>query len=108
MSETMERDEEKEPPWLTAMIDQRMALMEQELGPAVDGLQSYGVVLTLLTEPPEGSSHAVAERWERSCDRCGLYCPDDAEFYTGHATRELGGAKVMVAFGMCPACRRVR
>ena len=93
----------QEPSWLTLRVAERIALMEQALGGASFGL---GVVMTTLTDPPEGSSREETERWERTCDNCRTYCPDDSEFYTGTVARTLAGAQVIIAFGACPKCAK--
>lgn len=88
-----------EPAWLTAKIDQRVALVEQEL--ARGRHSSANVVFVMLTEPPDDSEQEAA-RWERTCDNCGKDCTD-SDFYTGHVIRELrDGRKVFIGFGVCP------
>ena len=94
------------PPWLTAMVDERMAFMETELGSAAAALTNeFGLVMTLLTEPPEGVSEAEFQRWDRRCDRCGRFCTVGEDFFVGHTARELAGVRVLITFGVCPTCK---
>ena len=102
----MTEQAEPTPPWLTALIDQRMALMEAELGPAATALSSeFGMVMTLLTEPPEDASQETFEQWDRRCDRCGKFCAPGEDFFVGHTARELQGARVIITFGVCATCK---
>lgn len=101
------------PPWLNAMVDQRLALMKDTLthhGQIPEeyvalsiGLQ-YSVMLTPLTEPAEGASRRQQERWERSCDRCNRYVPKGRKFFTGYCNREAFGTTVTFMYGACPDC----
>ena len=94
---------EKTPPWLAAKIDQRMALLEQAVG---NKTLDVSLVMTPLTEPREGASDAEHQRWDRSCDNCGRYCPPAADFYTGHVVRFLSnGTRVYISFGVCINCK---
>lgn len=93
----------KVPAWVIAKVDQRLALMDEVLGPAVAGLDEYAAVMTPLTEPGENATPAEMLRWERACDNCDRYCRD--EFYTGHYRVEHKGTKVIFTFGSCPACK---
>lgn len=90
------------PAWLSAAVDQLLARMQSEVPPAA--FAGYNVVMTPLTEPPEGASDAVIERYERTCDNCGAYCPDTVPFYTGAVRRTLGSTPVEVTFGACERC----
>jgi len=92
-----------EPTWLRASIDQRLALMEQHMGNAAD--VPANVVMTPLTEPEENATDHDREVWERTCDNCGAYCPD--EFYTGHSVRMRGNVQVIFMFGVCPSCKEL-
>jgi len=90
-------------PWLAAAIDQRLALMQEML----DGdkiTPTYSLIMSPLTEPRFGASRAEMEKWERTCDNCGAYCPDPIRFYTGSASREVFGLQVMFTFGACEKC----
>lgn len=92
-----------EPVWLTTRVDALLA----ELEPALRGAATVSsVVLCTLSEPAEDASAAERERWERTCDRCGTYCPDETTFYTGTLTRDQAGVQVIIGFGICPACLR--
>jgi hypothetical protein len=90
-----------EPAWLTARVDQRLALMSDS---ALDAA-SANLVLTPLTEPDEDASPAVRQRWDRTCDNCRRYCPDDEPFFTGNLVRTWRGTPVIVVFGVCPDCK---
>src|SRR4051812_4755289 len=92
-----------EPMWLKAKIDQRLALMEEHMGNAAD--VPAQVVLTPLTEPAEHASKAERDRWERTCDNCGTYCPAEKPFYTGHVVRMRGEVQVIFMFGVCAPCK---
>lgn len=94
MSETY-----REPAWLKAAIDKRVAPFSE-----IPGLAHWPLVLTTLTEPDEDASEEERARWERTCDRCGKHCPN--VFYTGTATRIVQGVDVIVTFGMCVQCSR--
>jgi hypothetical protein len=89
------------PGWLTAKVDQRIA----ELAPVIAAQQQNtpSMVMTPLTEPPEDTQESY-DRWDRSCDNCGAYCPDDVKFYSGSYSRLVGGVQVMVSFGVCDNC----
>jgi len=92
----------REPAWLTAKIDQRIAMMKDVLGPAVEGFADYNVVMTPLTEPPEGASEVAVAMWDGSCDNCGRFCP--TLLWTGKSEREVAGVRVVITFGACPQC----
>lgn len=89
-----------EPSWLTAKVDQRLALMEDHIP-----MESVGdaLIVSMLTEPPPNATPEQMEVWERSCDNCGKHCPGD--FYTGHVSRTLHGKPVRITFGVCPSCK---
>ncbi len=96
-------EQQREPAWLTHLIDQRVAPL-QELD-----LSGHQIVLLTLTEPIEGSTPEVTERWERTCDKCGRYCPphpegEDPQFYTGQAMRIIQDRQVIISFGLCAVC----
>lgn len=88
-----------EPAWLTAKVDQRLALMADKMG---DINLDYSVVMTPVSEPREGATREEMVRWERSCDNCGLFCP--GAFYTGTTTRKGFDTQVIFTFGACPKC----
>lgn len=115
------------PIWLTAKVDQRLALMEEAIGDVVEeSIQLFhrltgfkpaaevdmikqmmhgNVMMTPLTEPDEGSSPEEIARWERTCDNCGAFVPDGELFYTGQLVREFHGEQVILIFGVCPVCK---
>lgn len=96
-----------EPVWLTAAIDQRLALMVEVMGPAGIPIASdYGVMMTPLTEPPEGSSREVMEVWDHSCDCCGKHCSPTEDFFLGSASRKAFGTQVCFTFAMCGECSK--
>jgi hypothetical protein len=99
---------EREPTWLIAMVDQKLALMEDILGAALHAqrdseIADYAVILTPLTEPEEGSSAQEMARWERTCDNCSAFCPG-LNFWTGHVVRDFHGRQVIFTFGTCSKC----
>lgn len=98
--------EPKIPAWLAAAVDQRIALMRDKIGPGFAELaDNTNLVMTPLTEPAEGATDAEREKWERTCDRCGVYCNSFARFYTGAVQRELDGVQVTLMFGVCHRCK---
>jgi hypothetical protein len=96
----------REPAWLVAMADQRLALMAEKV--SASSLKLYGpeIIMTPLTEPAENASNMERTRWERSCDNCGRYCKKGT-FITGHVMRQLHGHAVLMTFGMCPECKEL-
>lgn len=96
----------KEPAWLTSLIDQRVALVEDKIG---DIVLDTNIIMTPLTEPPEGASERALKRWDRSCDNpgCHRYCSDPQPFFTLHVVRTLRhGTKVYMTAGLCADCKR--
>lgn len=96
-----------EPAWLVAMVDQRLTFMQEKMGGRDLDLSGQYVVTPVSEpgssdDPNETISPEQMERWDRSCDRCGEYRPDD--LYTGHVTREAFGTTVTFTFGVCPTC----
>lgn len=91
-----------EPAWLTAVVDQRLALMKDTIG--VDTVVRDGrtVMMTPLTEPPEGASQDEQDAWEFTCDNCGRYCPES--MWMAHTERSAFGVQVLFMFGVCPPC----
>lgn len=61
------------------------------------------LIVTPLTEPPEGASRRQFDRHERTCDCCGKYCPYPKEnFYTGVLQRHTrDGLLVIIGIGTC-------
>lgn len=64
------------------------------------------VVMTTLTEPPDDATDEDRRRWDRSCDLCGTWCPEDTEFWTGSTTPPGQPVQVIVTFGVCGPCHR--
>ena len=96
------------PSWLTAKVDQRLALMVTTIsafGDPTPALDKYTIMMTLLTEPPEGSTPGDIAKWERTCDNCGRYCSDDEAFFTGTTVRERWGTQILFTFGSCSKCK---
>lgn len=92
----------KEPPWLQAKVDQRIALMKEKLGNLPQALD-VGIIMMPLTEPTEHATPDEMLAWERSCDNCLVFCAGD--FYTGHVSRNWGGQQIVITFGVCPVCK---
>lgn len=93
----------KTPPWLTALVDQRLALVEESGVPAAaSALGKIPLIVTPLTEPPPNATHVQHSRWDRTCDGCGEYCPYPKDFYTGQVQRTTStGILVVMFFGVC-------
>jgi hypothetical protein len=97
-------DEIAEPAWLTALCDQRLALVEEKLDLSL--IDEHTFLMTPLTEPREGASKIEFIRWDRSCDSCGQYCPKDKSFSPGQIVKHLSnGHQIMFTFGVCSNCR---
>jgi hypothetical protein len=94
-----------EPAWLTPLVDQRLALMEAHLGSTAD--VGVPLVMTPVSEPGEHATPEEFERWDRTCDNCGAYCPDPMPFWTGHVLRMRGEVQVFFMFGACATCREL-
>lgn len=99
------------PPWLDAKADQLLAKVRREAGLTPDALKRAGysgprnVVMMPLTEPKEGSSPKQRDRWERTCDNCGRYCPHPAvPFGTGILVRDWEGVRILIGYGACRRC----
>lgn len=95
----------REPAWLTAKVDQKIQLVKEPMLAAARA-NNAGIVMTFLDEGRAEMTDEERERWERTCDRCQTYVPDEGEFWTGHVVREVEGQQVMMAFGLCGPCRR--
>ena len=91
-----------EPAWLLARTDQVLAEMRENL--TADRLAGFKAVLIPLFDPGPGLDEAEAERWDRTCDNCGTYCPDGTSFYVGQSQREMHGKSVILMFGSCGQC----
>lgn len=89
------------PAWLSAKVDQRLALIDQHAAPAALAHQ-FPLILTPLAEPDEHATAADRAKWERTCDCCSKHCPWPVKFYTGHVQRELpSGVLVVMTYGVC-------
>lgn len=93
----------QEPAWLTAKVDQRLALIQTAMLAAADSTDP-DFVMTYLDEGGQMSDEE-RERWERTCDNCGRYCAANDDFWTGHVLRQVEGRQVMLAFGVCADCK---
>ncbi len=88
-----------EPSWLISAVDQRMALLEQQLD-AIGAHGMYDAIVTPLTPDPGGDQH---ETWNKSCDHCGGHFPDT--ILSGYVTRQTKDkVLVQIHLGVCPAC----
>jgi hypothetical protein len=98
--------EQQIPAWLDAAVDQRLAFMLERMGGKLPS-NVADVIMTMLTEPPEGSAFGpgtVGDRWERTCDNCGTYCGDEDKFIFGVIMRWHEGTRVEITFGACANC----
>lgn len=91
------------PAWLIEAVTERMAKDQAVLANAMAATQS-NIVMVFLSEPAEDTPPEERERWERTCDNCGRYCPDEEQFFTGLVHMPLGNGHVEVTFGACPDC----
>jgi hypothetical protein len=91
------------PAWLTAKVDQRMALVDQYVTPATLMLSGQlPLIVTPLAELDEHATEEARAQWERTCDCCGKHCPDPEKFFTGQVQRTThGGVLVVMFFGVC-------
>jgi len=91
------------PAWLTSKIDQRMALIDERVTPVSISRGPVPLIVTPLTEPGENATPLQMERWERTCDACGKYCPYPKEdFFNGQVQRTTKtGMLVIIFFGVC-------
>lgn len=106
MTEENNVEHTQEPAWLSAKIDQRIAFMLDKSG---GQFPEGAVIATPLAEPAEGSSKEEQERWERSCDHCGIYVPEGESFFTGQSVRILrSGHQALIFFGICKNCKEAR
>ena len=102
-----------EAPWLSAMVDQRVALMVEHGALEIARENGTLLVMSLLDEGDEEMTDEQRERWERTCDNCGKYVPPEPErgrdgytgFYTGYTARRIEGVQIMLAFGVCGTCK---
>lgn len=90
-------------PWLQAAVDQRFALIKEALkSPHV--LSAIDVVMTPLTEPTFDGAPDLA-KWDRTCDRCLKYIPDNQDFWTGHVLQMWGPVRIVMTYGVCTPCK---
>lgn len=88
------------PPWLRAMIDQRLSELEDYFGGKAPNVP---IVLIPLTEKPEGVDR---DYWDRVCDNCGTYvAPNTDMFWVGHVSQEWQGSQVIICYGVCGNCK---
>ncbi len=87
------------PAWLTAAVDQRVALLTES--GALSALQEAKLVVTTLKDPPEDTKEAL-DKWERTCDCCGKDCRNE-DFYTSHVSKDVGLFQVVITYGVCSA-----
>jgi hypothetical protein len=90
-------------PWLLAAADQRIAALKQDLS-VIEAIRehNFDTVALFLTEPPQPETPESLAKWERSCDACGKHCP--GQFFVGRLWREHLGVKILITYGVCPAC----
>lgn len=94
-----------EPAWLTHLVDQRLALLDDKV---LSKFTSNGyelIVLPLGTHPSDDASEAELLKWERTCDHCGHYSGPDEDFYTSHTVREYKGYAILLILGVCESCK---
>lgn len=103
----MNDEEEFSPPWLVEMVENRLTLMVQHGALELARESGAPFVMTFLDEGEPEMTDEERERWERTCDHCGTYIPDDGEFYTGHFKRVIDGIQVLMAFGICGTCKNL-
>jgi Pyruvate/2-oxoacid:ferredoxin oxidoreductase delta subunit len=89
-----------EPAWLAKKADALIARLKEQ---GLTEFPGHTVVMMTLTE---AESPEAIERWERTCDNCSTYCPDQDLFFTGQVVREFDdGTKLVITFGACPLCK---
>lgn len=95
-----------EPAWLTAKVDARLAEIK-EAGGFLISAEQQPIIMTFLDEGDPDMTEEEQERWERTCDNCGRYCPTvgGMAFYTGHVLRFVEDRQVLMAYGVCDDCR---
>lgn len=101
-----ERRVVKEPPWVTALLDQRIQALKtgEWKGHGMFNDIAKVVVVPLRDKPEEVDS----EEWERTCDNCGTYCPPGPEdsFYSGMIEKLVNDLRLIFFYGMCPECNK--
>jgi hypothetical protein len=95
------------PPWLVAQVDQKITFMTEH--GALDMARESGamLVMSFLDEGSPDMTDAEREVWERTCDHCGKYVPDEGPetFYTGHVVRFVEDVQIILAYGICGTCK---
>lgn len=90
----------KEPAWLTSLVDQRMALLEDKAAELLHLGQT--TIFTFLTEPEQDNQLAL-RHWEDSCDNCKAFRP--GALHSGTIVRYTrNGVRVIMSFGVCAQC----
>ena len=98
-----------EPPWLIAKVDRRIAEIRDGGAFEIAG-DNKPIIATFLDEGDHEMTAEEHEKWERTCDGCGQYCPtgeDGINFYTGHTGRIINGRQVLLTYGVCENCKTV-
>lgn len=93
----------KEPPWLLAKVDQRVAEMKDAISSSkAFEILGADMLVMPLSEPREGATRQQMQMWEKTCDNCEKYCPGGLN--TGFVRREWDGHPLQIFFGACPRC----
>ena len=101
----MSKPEEYSPPWLVEKVEKRINLIVSQGAVVYAKKSGAPFIMTFLDEGDPEMTDEERERWERTCDNCGRYIPEDGEFYTGHMARIVDDVQIMIAFGVCGICR---
>ena len=101
----MSEPEEYSPTWLVEKVEQRIDLITSQGALAFAKESGAPFIMTFLDEGDPEMTDEERERWERTCDNCGRYVPDEGEFYTGHIARIVEDVQIMIAFGVCGICK---
>lgn len=97
------------PPHLIAEGDQVVARILDAL-PKIAPPQDL-IIMGTFTPCPDDPE--LADRWERTCDSCRTYVPDDQPFYTGQMSRQPelertaegdGQVTIILTLGFCQSC----
>jgi hypothetical protein len=96
---------EREPAWLTAAVDQRVALLAHLLDAEIRKMAKVTVIMLQLTEPPMFATAAQIMAWDHACDNCSKPCPTDQDLLMGNVERTYkDSVKVVITFGACLDC----
>lgn len=91
----------REPAWLVAAADQRLAYIKEQGAAAFSGL---AIVMTPLTTPASESPKDQFE-WEHTCDNCKLPFPLTDTHVIGSVMRQIDeDTPVYFIFGACKPC----